>query len=314
MLKIFPNGKIEVKAGHFKGPDVPEFELRRMVFEAPGGLAIDQNFFNEVRTAKDNIFNVIRIEEDFDAVLLSYLEFERELINYSLEHMLFHDLDYFGFQGQRNNINRRLGATLSAIRAYIDHTDRVLCKMFDQNGRIRQEFMRLKSTHYDEHFEYRAMENFRNYSQHCDVLIHSLTHHLKWVGEGENSVLEYSIEPKIVPQYLLNEKDKIKMYRTRLFGHKFDMTSCRDSDLMRRPHFCRGGVSVLFQYPATVVGGDKRRYYLTQFVEVLKNPTMDGLLFEGSEEPLCNSIGFGLSDESEACGYPPALDLLLKSI
>lgn len=210
MLKFYPNGKIDVKAGHFEGPDVPEFELRRMVFEAPGGLIIDQNFFNEVKAAKDNIFNVIRIEEDFDTVLLSYLEFEKELINYSLEQMVFHNLEYFGFQGQRNNINRRLGATLSAVRAYIDHTDRVLCKMFDPNGRIRQEFLKVKSTHYDEHFEYRAMETLRNYSQHCDILIHSLTHHLKWVGEGENRVLEFSIEPKMVPKYFLDEKDKIK--------------------------------------------------------------------------------------------------------
>ena len=92
------------------------------------------------------------------------------------------------------------------------------------------------------------------------------------------------------------------------------MKSCRAFELMRRPHFQWGDVSVLFQDPVAVVGGDKRGNGLAEFLDVHEDTAMNHLFLECSEEALCNPVGFRLANEAEACRNPPAFDLFLEGI
>lgn len=211
MIQTKPNGAVIVRAGHDKGKNVPQYEIRRMILSAPGGVVIDEADFHQIQEAQDATFQVIAIEQGFDMVVESYIEFEEELIRNSLRNMVCRDLDYFGFQKQLNSINRRLGATLSAVRSYIDQTDSRLCTLYGKDGEVRSKFNELKSTHYDEHFEYRAMEALRNYSQHNDFIVQSLTHNLKWIDgtEERERILVFSLEPKILPSNLMRQ-NKLK--------------------------------------------------------------------------------------------------------
>ena len=55
--------------------------------------------------------------------------------------------------------------------------------------------------------------------------------------------------------------------------------------------------------PVDIVVLDEGIDGLTDLLEVLEDPTVDGLFLQGAVEPLGHAVGLGLGNESEARGW-----------
>jgi hypothetical protein len=94
---------------------------------------------------------------------------------------------------------------LTATRLYLDQTPQRLSDCATDPEKARSEFKQLTRDHYDATFGYRFLETLRNHVQHCGLAVHSLSLSNKWIGEGEDRVIELSIQPFSEKRYLITD-------------------------------------------------------------------------------------------------------------
>lgn len=156
-----------------------QFSLRRLGYDAE--LEISREEFETIELSKDLYFRIIRIEEYFDAVLEDYAELEETLSHYGIRHLVFHS---FEFHLMRNVINRRLLHLLSTARLYRDgllkHGKTLL-----KNGDAFQQIKNELNDSTQQPMEFRIVEALRNYSQHEDFPISSMTTGSQWEIHNE---------------------------------------------------------------------------------------------------------------------------------
>ena len=78
------------------------------------------------------------------------------------------------------------------------------------------------------------------------------------------------------------------------------------------PGLSRRSVPQFLDQPLLVVLLDEVPHSVPHLFDVLKNPSIDGLLFQGAIEPLCDSVGFRLTDKRKTGIDAPILGLVLK--
>ena len=109
---------------------------------------------------------ILDIEEKFNIVLENYAEFERMLLNVSLDRMLFSGHDWSAAMNELHAINRTLVNLLSTCRVYIDQVPQNLGAIFKGDSSPVEVLRKQMATEYDGHLGYRVLEAMRNYSQH----------------------------------------------------------------------------------------------------------------------------------------------------
>ncbi|WP_300177840.1 hypothetical protein [Rhodoferax sp.] len=113
--------------------------------------------------------------------------------------------EYHDFFELRSTINRRVVNLLTATRLYLDQTPQRLSDCATAPEDARSEFRQRTRDHYDATFGYRFLEALRNHVQHCGLAVHRLSLNKKWIGEGEDRVLELSIQPFAEKRYLVTD-------------------------------------------------------------------------------------------------------------
>src|SRR3954468_1765508 len=105
------------------------------------------------------------------------------------------------------------------------------------------------------------------------------------------------------------------MYRTRLSGQQVALCGALEGLLLPSDaHLGWAAIPVLLDQPLGVVAGDEGPDSVTHVLDGLEDATMDGLLFQGSEQPLDHAVGLGFRDEGIARHQAPELDLLLEDV
>lgn len=187
-------------------------------------IKITEQEYKKIKTAKNNLLEILYIEEKFDIFVDNYLEFEMDLLNYAARHMVRGIKTHTGLQIGLNQINRRIINLLSTGRLYLDQSIHNLSNISSKTNTI-EEIKKEKTKQYDQHLGYRSMEALRNYVQHRGYPIQGLTYNNKLVGKDPNEKYLFSITPYIQVQEF--EKDnkfkKEVLEEIKRLGEKVDL-------------------------------------------------------------------------------------------
>src|SRR5437867_3837750 len=111
-----------------------KYALARNVVESDALWPIAEAEYRELAEAHNGLMVLLFLEEKFDLVAESYLEFENSLLNSTLEHITNDTADYKWFSEKRANINRRLLNLLNAATGYLDFVRQAVRKLAGRNS------------------------------------------------------------------------------------------------------------------------------------------------------------------------------------
>jgi hypothetical protein len=159
-------------------------------------LDISPDEYREAKVARQNLMEVLDVEEKLNLVLENYVEFERELLSGSLNHMVFSDRDWSSSIGEIHLINRRLINLLTTCRLYMDQVPHNIKSIYGNDvlaNAVKQEMSR----QYDMNLGYRVLEALRNYVQHRSLPIQRLTHTASRQGEESGVRIRNIVTPSL---------------------------------------------------------------------------------------------------------------------
>lgn len=132
--------------------------------------------YKEILSAKQNLVNILYIEDKFNLIMENYIELEHDLLKvtldsvYSPEHML----DWSISVNKVHLINRRLINLLTTTRLYLDQVQHDLNMISHEQQGLADSIKELTHYEYDNVIGYRVMEALRNYVQHRGLPVHEL--------------------------------------------------------------------------------------------------------------------------------------------
>lgn len=141
---------------------------------------VDVVAYEEILAAYEMTNKFHSIHAVFEMVKDNFYEFESVKFQALQKYILdgneycdnYHSLNF-------RNINRLLTNLLSSVRKYLDYTNRQL------SDELQSEFKSFRSVEYDGSVSYRFMEQLRNYSQHREIPVDSITYNQSLVDASD---------------------------------------------------------------------------------------------------------------------------------
>jgi len=162
-----------------------------------GFIEIDEAEFLLIKSARQNLFEMLFLEEQLDLVTENFYEYETELLAIASRMMIFSNDDPMSMSRERNLIGRRIVNLLTAGRMYIDQSVQHVERMYGANSSTLSVIKKEFNLQYDKSLGYRAMEALRNYVQHRGVPIQGIKFSYKVVDPETESQLLYRAIPLI---------------------------------------------------------------------------------------------------------------------
>lgn len=141
-------------------------------------IAIDQARLSALQAAEDGILAMLSFEDRYAMIIDNLMDLERHLFNWSLIDMLRPMQGFDELFDHKRDANRFLGNLLSACRQYIDQTHHHIGPYLVGTALTTQSAF---SEQYDAHLSYRVMEALRNYVQHEDLGVHTVSIGGSWI-------------------------------------------------------------------------------------------------------------------------------------
>ena len=177
------------------------YVLTQFVSSTEGVIEITKNEYDEMVKSKDNLLELLYIEEKFNLLLENYFEFETTIFEIAATYMINLNPTYETFQNDRYLVIRRIINLLSASRLYIDHVSHHLSNIGNNLSNNIKDFT---NAEYDNHFSYRFMEELRNHVQHRGIPFHKLTLGANRVKKSNK--IKFSAIPFINTSILADDK------------------------------------------------------------------------------------------------------------
>jgi len=176
---------------------IMRYGISKHVMGFSGFIEIDEAEYSLIKIARQNLFEMLFLEEQLDLVTENFYEYETELLAIASRMMIFSNDDQVSISRERNLMGRRIVNLLTAGRMYIDQSVHHVERMYGANsstlGIIKKEF----NLQYEKSLGYRAMEALRNYVQHRGVPIQSIKFSYKVVDPETESQLLFRAIPLI---------------------------------------------------------------------------------------------------------------------
>lgn len=171
-----------------------KYFVKQFILGKTAILPIEASYFTQLQRSQRSMVAAKSIEEKYDLMISNYLEFEKELLLQITEQVVFNKDSYDDFYQIRTILNRRIVNLLTSTKLYYDQMQRQvrLCDFNDEE--FSNTVLSYFSREYDDNFEYRFMENLRNYVQHCGLAIHSFSLPSQWEGDGDSRLMRNGIK------------------------------------------------------------------------------------------------------------------------
>lgn len=145
-------------------------------------------------------------EEKYDSLIENYFEFERDLLEITLEYQMFGGRTEDWFDTARNKIDRRFFNLLSACRSYNEFITHCTNEITSNMDVLKAE----RSRHFDESFAYQLMDGLRNEITYAGHAAHVVTFpsFCEDVGD-EDFVLNYVTPTPELLTERLRKNDKL---------------------------------------------------------------------------------------------------------
>ena len=180
------------------------YVLTQFVTSTEGLIEITKNEYDEMIKSKDNLLELLYIEEKFNLLLENHFEFEATIFEIAATYMINLNPTYETFQNDRYLVIRRIINLLSASRLYIDHFSHHLSNI---SNNLSNNIKNFAKAEYEMHFSYRFMEALRNHVQHRGIPFHKLTLGANRVKKTDK--IQFSATPFINTSILI-EDNKFK--------------------------------------------------------------------------------------------------------
>ena len=168
-------------------------------------LEISGDEFEEVKTAKRSLLEMLSIEEKLNLILENHAEFERELLGLGLNHMMFFSYGWSTFQNEIHLINRRLINLLTTCRLYMDQIPHNVNSIYGEGAGLARIVKEKMSHEYDSNLSYRVVEALRNYVQHRGLPIYGLEYNMTR-KDVASPLLKHIVTPTLSVARLKEEK------------------------------------------------------------------------------------------------------------
>lgn len=152
--------------------------LGRWVLGAPENLPISEERHPSLREAMEGVRTVLGFEDKFAMVIDNLVEFEFGLLRISTIHSVRPFQTHDDFFGQKRELNRHLTNLLSTTRQYLDQNNKHIEPLLNGSD---VSFKKRANEEYDSSLAYRTMELLRNYVQHRDLGVHTMTVDGSWI-------------------------------------------------------------------------------------------------------------------------------------
>ena len=166
--------------------DVPEIEISEESYAA----------YKESRSI---LLNCLAIEENYEILISSYLDLEKQILEATTVRMLRGHLGYSDFFDVQLALNIRLVNLLTSSRLYVDYLPQHVRECIPHRDDAKMLVKSILKKEYHENYEYRFMDALRNSVQHCGLPVHWTSSGAEWTdlgkdGLSEDSMLEYYLE------------------------------------------------------------------------------------------------------------------------
>jgi hypothetical protein len=176
----------------------------RTLGESPE-LLIDNEKYSLLRESKRILGEAFKIEEEYEMVVLNYIDLEKEAINFSISYMVRTYRGYIDHFDARIALNIRLMNLLTSIRLYKDRLSTHCGACLPQETGVKERVDLLFSTEYDNNFDFRFMEALRNYSQHYDTPVHVSGFGGRRTSLDDSGQFEYYSNFTVTKQLLISD-------------------------------------------------------------------------------------------------------------
>lgn len=183
-----------------------KYVLRKADFSDELEIEISKEAYASYKESKTILSNCLAIEENYEVLILTYLDLERQIFDATTSHMVRGLIDPLDAFDVRLALNIRLMSLLTSVTLYKDrfcHQVRECVPHFSGAETLAKSFL---SKEYDENPEYRFMEQFRNHAQHFDLPIHWISSGMRWTDLSEDGLLEYSMDFGVQKSFLEENK------------------------------------------------------------------------------------------------------------
>jgi len=151
--------------------------------------------FKQIKAAKTNLMVALAIEEKFEILTENYAEYERALLDLTLEYMIHQDFEWSSVMDHIQLVNRRIANLLTAAQLYIDQSKHDMATMFG-----RESVRDLKKKFDEEAAQslgYRVMEEIRNHVQHRGLPVGLLAFPGDHHEEAGKTCVRFRIHPEL---------------------------------------------------------------------------------------------------------------------
>ena len=152
-----------------------KYSITRSVSGCAAEITISKSAFNKLKKARKALSAGLAIEEKYEVLLVNYEDFEKEIVNASIESMLNRPRKYDDFRCYIARFNKRLINLLTASRLYVDHIKQHVRDIVPNPSEGKDKVQGYCDERCNKYKEYRFMEALRNYVQHCGFPVHYIT-------------------------------------------------------------------------------------------------------------------------------------------
>jgi hypothetical protein len=174
--------------------EVRKHVLRKNVAGKMPTIDITKEQYEGYKRAREVLANCLAIEEQYEIVVASYIEFEKEMLESAISHMVRTPPGYAGLLRVRVGLNIRLMNLLTAVRLYLDQLSGNVRRCLHGVRNIKRDIDRLRHNEYDNNPEYAFMETLRNYAQHCGTPIQWIQYGVRRTSANADGLLVYHLE------------------------------------------------------------------------------------------------------------------------
>lgn len=205
-----------------------KYLLRKTVMGEVPEIEITAEEYAEFEKARNILSNALAIEEKYEIVITSYLDFEKQIFDATIDSMVREHFDYSVYFDVRLGLNIRLVNLLTAIRLYVHQLNQNVRECVPNVADAKKVVEDFFSKEYDENKEYRFMEALRNYVQHRGLPVHRTQQGSRWTSLEDDGFLEYSMELDSQRSYL-EEDGKFKKEVLTELDEKIDLKAATRS-------------------------------------------------------------------------------------
>lgn len=130
---------------------------------------------SKFRKANSDLLGFLENERLYKLTILNYQDFLETIIGYSDKYKK--EPEKITLESMNEillNINRCFLNYLFSVRAFLDHTETKISRLYGKQSKSYLLFKDACSEEYDKNFSYRFLYKLRNYSQHCGIPIEGI--------------------------------------------------------------------------------------------------------------------------------------------